>query len=136
MKEPKLILPEPKKTLREQILDVPAKIVSMPDVQPVYYNDPEIEDVAGNKFKRQIGPDWGCRELTFQVVSVPVTARCRKLRGFRAVRKWKGKKFVYRIPWTLEPPRDLKPMHGFDVEEEIVKVLTAEICSYDQSVQE
>ena len=46
------------------------------------------------------------RQVEIEIVSVQVTAKPRRLKGFRMLIKRRGKKFCYRVPWTIEPVRE------------------------------
>jgi hypothetical protein len=52
------------------------------------------------------------RQVEVEIVPFQVTAKSRRLKGFRMLIERRGKKFCYRVPWTIEPVRDLEAQHG------------------------
>lgn len=70
----------------------------------------------------------GNRSVNITIKSVEVTAKPRKLRlSMRKVVRWRGKKMVFILPWTVESVQNIQSQHGLDVEEELCRLLQEEI---------
>lgn len=68
------------------------------------------------------------RDIQIQIERVEIKAKPRKLGRYHRTRR-RGKKLCWFQPlnWTCEIVRDIECHHSFDVEEEITKVLMADI---------
>lgn len=56
------------------------------------------------------------REISITIETVNITATPRKLQVPRLVKRWRGKKYVIRVPWTIEA---LKPVIMCDLLDEL-----------------
>lgn len=67
------------------------------------------------------------RTIEIKIETVEVKARARRILDARVTKRWRGRKFVMRIPWRLEPVQDIVCHHSLDIEEELTAALTSEI---------
>lgn len=69
------------------------------------------------------------REVSIQVVTIPVTANARRLKDRRRVSRHGKRKFVWRQKWKMGPAKDIVMVHSPGLLEELEKMYSDAINS-------
>lgn len=73
------------------------------------------------------------REISIQIERVEVKATARKLQDARFARHWRGRKFIYRVPWRIEPVKDIECCFSEEVYKQLCEQYLKEMQDDERS---